>query len=271
VPVQEQNNQQQKPRRAPFTFLKNEEMKEKMVSLKKTARHAGLLYLIIVIASLYGHMYVPLQIFVRGDAVGTANNILQNEFLFRSCIVAGLIEATAFLLLAHTLHRLFKGINDQQSRLMVALISIQIPVALVLAIVKFMALTIVRNEVLVTITPADTPAVAMMFLNTVRYSGTVLGIFGGLWLFPLGLLILKARFIPQTMGVLVLVAATGTLLYGLMGVLAPAYGSSPIPSFVFFILAEIPLMLWLLIKGTRDHISIAVVAEKNYPLANHLY
>lgn len=237
-------------------------MKDKLVSLKKTARLAGLLYLVIVVASVYGHMYVPMQIFVRGDAIGTANNILQNEFLFRSCIVAGLVEATAFLLLAFTLHRLLKGINDQQARLMVALISVQIPVALVLAIVKFMALTIVRNEALVTITPAETPAVAMMFLNTVRYSGTVLGIFGGLWLFPLGMLVFKARFIPQTIGILLLVAGTGTLVYGLMGVLFPAYGSSPIPAFIFFILAEIPFMLWLLIKGVKDHISIAVISEK---------
>ena len=136
-----------------------------MASLKKTARLAGVLYLIIVVASVYGHMYVPLQIFVRGDAAGTINNILANEFLFRSCIVAGLIEATAFLMLALTLHRLFKGVNDQQARLMVALISVQIPVALVLAVVKFMALTIAMNEVSVTITPGETPAVAMMLLN----------------------------------------------------------------------------------------------------------
>lgn len=237
-------------------------MENKMAALKKTARLAGLLYLIIVVASVYGHMYVPLQIFVRGDAAGTINNIVANEFLFRSCIVAGLIEATAFLLLAFTLHRLFKGVNDQQARLMVALISVQIPVALVLAVVKFMALTIAMNETSVTITPGETPAVAMMLLNTVRYGSTVLGVMGGLWLIPLGMLVFKARFIPQAIGILLIVAGAGSVIYSLMGVLFPGYAQSPIPAFVFFILAEIPFMLWLLVKGVKDHISIAVISER---------
>jgi hypothetical protein len=240
-------------------------MEDKMASLKKTARFAGLLYLVIVIASVYGHMYVPLQIFVRGDAAGTVNNILANEFLFRSCIIAGLIEATAFLLLAFTLRRLLKGVNNEQSRLMVALMSIQIPVALVLAVIKFMALTIAKNELLVTITPGETPAVAMMLLNTVRYGSTVLGIFDALWLFPLGMLVFRARFIPQAMGVVLITAGAGNLVFGLVDVLFPDYSLSPITAFAFFALAEIPFMLWLLIKGVKDHISIAVISERQSP------
>lgn len=237
-------------------------MENKIDTLKRTARLAGLLYLVIVLTSVYGHMYVPLQIFVRGDAAGTVNNILANELLFKSCIIAGLIEATAFLLLAFTLHRLFRGINSQQSKLMVALMSVQIPVALVFAVVKFMALTIARNEVAVSITPADTPAVAMMLLNTVRYGSTVLGVFDGLWLFPLGMLVFRARFIPKAMGILLIVAGAGNLMYGLMGVLFPAVSQSPVPAFALFFLTEIPFMLWLLIKGVKDHISIAVISEQ---------
>lgn len=246
-------------------------MENKMESLKKTARLAGILYLVIILASVYGHIFVPLKIFVRGDAVGTANNILANEFLFRSCIVAGLIEATAFLLLAFTLHRLLKSVNNQQAKLMFAFISVQVPVALVLAVIKFMALTIVRNETGVTISPAETPATAMMLLNTVRYGSTVLGIFGGLWLFPLGTLVFRSRFIPQSIGIILMVAAVGNLIYGLMGVLFSAYSQSPIPAFILFFISEIPIMLWLLITGVKDHISIAVIAEKDQPLANHLY
>ena len=99
-------------------------------------------------------MYVPSQIFVMGDAAATANNILTNEFLFRSCIVVGLIESTAFLLLALTLYRLLKEINDQQAKLMVALIGVQIPLASVFAVLKFMALMILKNDVSGTILPA---------------------------------------------------------------------------------------------------------------------
>ena len=61
-------------------------METNLSSLKKTARLAGLLYLIWVIAGVYGVMYVPSKTFVGGDSVATSNKILANEFLFRTAI-----------------------------------------------------------------------------------------------------------------------------------------------------------------------------------------
>lgn len=238
-------------------------MEVKIASLKRTARLAGVLYLVIVLASVYGHMYVPMQIFVQGDAVATANNILANEFLFRSCIVAGLIETTAFLVLGLTLYRLLKDINIHHARLMVALIGVQVPLAFVFAVFKFMAITILKNDISGTIPPGQLPNLVITFLNIIRYGSTVVGVFAGLWLLPLGMLILRARFIPQALGVLLIVAGVGNVIYGLMAVLFPAYGQTPIPAFALFVLGEIPIMLWLLIRGVKDHISISVVSERS--------
>ena len=84
----------------------------KMNSNKKTARLAGLLYLILAITGAYGAMYVPSKIMVRGDAVATANNILANEFLFRSGIASIIISQVIFVLLAFALYRLLKQVNE---------------------------------------------------------------------------------------------------------------------------------------------------------------
>lgn len=238
-------------------------MQDKIASLKNTARFAGILYLIIILTSVYGHMYVPLQIFVKGDAAATANNILENEFLFRSCIVAGLVETTAFLWLGLTLYRLLKDINIYQARLMVALVGIQVPLALVFSVLKFMALMTLKNEVINTLPSAEPPEIAVMYLNIIRYGSTVLGIVAGLWLLPLGMLIYKARFVPSVLGILVIVAGAGNAIHSLLAVLYPAYPQSPLPAFVFFVLGEVPIMIWLLIKGVKDHISIPVFSERN--------
>jgi hypothetical protein len=238
-------------------------MEDKLTSLKRTARHAGLLYLVIVLASVYGHMYVPSQIFVMGDAAATAGNILANEFLFRSCIVAGLIETTAFLLLALTLYCLLKDVNGQQAKLMAALIGVQVPVALVFAVVKFMALMTLKPDAQGMIPAGGVPGVAMIFLNIIRNGSAVLGIFSGLWLFPLGMLIIRARFIPRALGILLVVSGAGNLVYGLLSVLFPNFVQTPVPAFVFFVLGEIPVMLWLLTRGVKDHISITVVSERH--------
>ena len=63
-------------------------------SLNKTARLAGLLYLIWIITGLYAMFYIPSQINTRGDAVTTAQNILSHEFLFRTSVVNDLISCT---------------------------------------------------------------------------------------------------------------------------------------------------------------------------------
>lgn len=53
-----------------------------LISLKKTARHAGLLYLIWIITAIYGIVYVPSKTIVQGDAYATAKKIIDNEFIF---------------------------------------------------------------------------------------------------------------------------------------------------------------------------------------------
>ncbi len=166
-------------------------MEEKMTSLKKNARIAGSLYLIMVLTSLYAHVYVPLQIFVKGDAVATTNNILANEFLFRTCIVVSLVGATIFLFLALSLCRLLKEVSTPLAIVMVALVGVQIPIAFVLGTLKLTSLMILKNEVSITVSPGQLPDLAMLFLQITRNGYTTLALFGGLWLFPLGLLVYK--------------------------------------------------------------------------------
>ena len=235
-------------------------MEQKMTSLKNTARVAGLLYLIIVFTALYAHIYVPSQIFVRGDADATTNNILANEFLFRTCIVVSLIEATIFLFLVLGLYRLLKEVNNHLAGLMVALVGVQIPVAFVLATFKLTSLMILKSDVS-NILSSQLPGLAMLFLEINGYGNATLALFGGLWLIPFGLLVYKSRFIPRIFGVLLIIAGTGYTFDSLISMLFPDYGQPRILAFIFFGLGEISIMLWLLIKGVKDHISIEVISE----------
>lgn len=62
-------------------------------SLQKTARLAGLLYLVWIVTGLYSLFYIPSQINMRYDAVTAAQSILSNEFLFRTGILNDLINS----------------------------------------------------------------------------------------------------------------------------------------------------------------------------------
>lgn len=80
-------------------------MEDNIIKLKKTARFAGLLYLILVITGVFSIMFVSSQIIVSGDAVATAKNIIAKEFLFRTGIINDLISNTIFVLLVLVLYK----------------------------------------------------------------------------------------------------------------------------------------------------------------------
>jgi hypothetical protein len=55
------------------------------------ARIGGVLYLVIIVAGLFGEMFVRNSLVVSGDAAATANNIMGSELLWRIGIAGDLI------------------------------------------------------------------------------------------------------------------------------------------------------------------------------------
>jgi hypothetical protein len=62
-----------------------------MNSTEKTARIAGLRYLVNGVTGFLGIIYVPSRLIVSGNAAASANNILASERLFRLGIASELI------------------------------------------------------------------------------------------------------------------------------------------------------------------------------------
>lgn len=230
-------------------------MQERMFSIKKTARLAGLLYLLMTITSVYSHMYVPSQLLVRNDAAATAKNILDNEFLFRSCIVVNLVGAIIFLFLSLTLYRLFREVNPKLASTLVALVAVQIPLVFVFNAFKLTSLMILKTD------STQIPDLSMLFLNMNGYGMMIQALFAGLWLIPFGMLAYQSRFIPRAFGVFLMITGAAYTLDGFIAILFPGYGQSQLLPFIFFGIGEIPIMLWLLIRGVKDHVSIDVIAE----------
>jgi len=92
-----------------------------MNSTKKTARLAGLLYLVNAVTGFFGIIYVPGRLIVSGNATATAHNILGSERLFRLGIASELICAVEFVYLVWVLYRLLGGVNKTHASLMVML------------------------------------------------------------------------------------------------------------------------------------------------------
>lgn len=230
-------------------------MENKTHSLQKTARLAGLLYLIWVLTAIYGIMYVPSHTIVRGDAAATANKILANEFIFRTGIINGIISSTIFVFIGLTLFRLFKNVNEHQAKLLVALVIVQIPAVFFMEACNIASLKIFKGEILKTFELTQRQDLAMLFLKINDYATIALEMFWGLWLFPFGQLVYRSGFIPRILGVFLILNGIAYIIHFLTHLLLPDY-----QALVFQIatpiwtLGEISIMLWLLIKGVKDNI-----------------
>ena len=232
-------------------------MENEITSLKKTARVAGLLYLIWTIGGIYGLIYIPLKIMVKGDAVATANNILANEFLFRTSIINDLIGSVIGVFLVLTLYRLLKQVNERQAKLMVVLVLVQIPVAFITETFNIAALMILKSEVLKTFELSQRQDFAMLFIKLSDYGVLALETFWGLWLFPFGMLVYKSQFIPRFLGVWLIINGCAYLIMSFTGVQLPQY-SSMVSTVTFpALFGEMAIMLWLLIMGAKNRTAMS--------------
>jgi len=116
-----------------------------MNSTKKTARIAGLLYLVNGVTGFFGIIYVPSRLIVSGNAAATANNILVSERLFRLGIVSELICAAEFVFLLWVLYRLLGGVNKTHASLMVIFGLAFVPMMLLNTLSEIASLTLLRG------------------------------------------------------------------------------------------------------------------------------
>jgi hypothetical protein len=233
-----------------------------MSSTKNPGRLPGLLYVLMSIVGFFAMAYVPSKVIVHGNATATANNIMASETLFRLGIAGELIGQAGFIFVALALYDLLKGVSRRHASLMVTLIVVSIPIAFLNELNSIAALVLVRGaDFLSVFEKPQRDALAMLFLNLHGHGFGVAEMFWGLWLFPLGLLVYRSRFLPRFLGVWLVFAGVAWVILSLTGLLLPQYQDKVDTYSQPALVGEIVLMLWLLIKGARPPALDAVASS----------
>lgn len=229
-------------------------METNSTSLKKTARFAGALYLIWIFTGLFALIYVPTKIDMKGDAATTAQNVLANESLFRASIINDLFSATLWIIMVLIFYRMFKPVDKFQSKLLVALVIVQIPVIFIMDAFSIASLLIFKGELLNTFELAQRQELGLLFIK-INDSGVLpLEMFWGLWLFPLAILIYKSGFLPRFLGIWLIVTGTFYMILSFVSIMFPQYKDAVLhsPLALPAEIGEVALMLWLLIMGAKE-------------------
>ena len=210
-----------------------------------------ILYPIWAVVGIFSIMYVPATLIVQGDATTTANNILDNELLFRMGIVGSLITQLIFILVVLVLFKLFKQVNENHASLMVIFALVSVPIAMLNTLNRVAALLLLNGADYLQVFGADQlHAQMMLFLNLNEQGVMIASIFWGLWLFPLGYLIYKSGYFPRILGVLVIMAGFGYLIDFFTHFLLPNYETIG-PVLEVMTVGETIFMAWVLLKGAK--------------------
>jgi hypothetical protein len=232
-------------------------------STKKAARVAGWLYILACIPAPFSLIYVPNTLIVPGNATATASKILASETLFRLGMAGEVITAIAFIFAVLALYRLFKGVNKQHASLMVTLFAISIPISCLNVLNEIAALILLRGaDFLSVFTRPQLDALAMVFVRLHSYGFVVAAIFWGLWLFPFGVLVYRSGFLPRILGVLLMINCFAYVIPSFTSLLLPQYRHVVTRIALPFLLGEVAIVLWLLIKGARDQ-PLAVASDSS--------
>ena len=226
---------------------------------RNPGRFAGVLYVLTSIVGFFAMGYVPGKVIVHGNATATASNILTHETLFRLGIAGGLIGQAGFIFVALALYDLLKGVSRRHASLMVLLIVVSVPIAFLNELNSIAALVLVRGaDFLAVLDKTQRDALAMLFIKLHGQGFVVAEIFWGLWLFPMGLLVYRSRFLPRFLGVWLGLAGVAWVVLSLTGILLPEYQDKVDTYSQPAIIGEIVFMLWLLIMGGKPAMIDAV-------------
>ncbi|MEA2765403.1 MAG: hypothetical protein QOK07_1807 [Gemmatimonadaceae bacterium] len=226
-----------------------------MSSIKTTARLAGSLYLAMGILAWFSMMYVPSVFLVRGDATATARNVVNAAALYRLGILSQLASQTIFVFLVLVLYDLFKDVDRQYARLMVTLVAISVAFEFVNCLNLVAPLILLSGaDFLSVFTKAQVDALAMVFLKLRNEGLGIVSALWGLWLLPFGVLVLKSRFIPRILGVLLIVACFAYLADSVTSIVFPTR-TQMVSSVTLPLggLGELLIVLWLLTMGANTH------------------
>src|SRR5881397_27119 len=226
-----------------------------MSSARNPGRVAGYWYLLLVLLGPLRLIYIPNKLFVHDNAAATAGNIVAHEWLFRIGMLSDLFGAVVLIFLVLAFYRLFRGV-DQQLAVLLVIVGGVMP-----ALINFVnvvsdagALMVARGGGADFLSVFDKPqrdALVMLFLRLHHHQIVAAEILWGLWLFPMGALTYKSRFLPRFIGVWLIINGVAYVVLSFTGLFFPDYQNKMFAFSQPALFGELAIMLWLVIKGAN--------------------
>lgn len=176
----------------------------------RTARATGLWYLGVALTAFFGFILIRASLYVDGDAAATAANLVDHATLARIGIGLDLGIVITQTMAALWFYRLFRHIDAFAAGSLAALGLVN---AVAIMIATAFSATALATAVGTTPAPGgDSAANTQLLYDLNEATWDVAGIFFGLWLLPMGYLVLKSLTMPRALGIVIIIGGIGYIL-----------------------------------------------------------
>lgn len=225
-------------------------------SPKRPARTAGVFYLILAIGSGFA-FFVNSRIYDANDAAAVADEIRSSTALVRAAFLGELVAVTFFVLTAITLNRLLGHIAPLVGAAMVACVAISAGIQSLNLLNQYTALRIATDDrYAVAFGSEGSDTLAKLFIDMHHDGGSLIAqAFFGMWLLPLGYLVIRSGSFPKVLGILLLFASATYVGKLVLDVVASSTGKriSTVASMIEAAV-EVVFILWLMFGRQLDQL-----------------
>jgi hypothetical protein len=214
------------------------------------ARIAGVLYVIIITLALFAYLHVRGQLIVPTNMAQTATNVVAHEQLYRLGFSAAVVVVICNLPLGWIFYELFKVVNSRLALLALVFITASATIEAVNLFNYITPLfTFTLPEYISAFDAREIQALARGQVRLFGYGFSVSLVFFGVFCALTGYLILRSRFFPAILGLLMIAAG---VIYCIENfALFLALPDIPYIGWVHLV-AEASLALWLLVVGIDE-------------------
>lgn len=214
--------------------------------LVRTARTAGIWYLIMAISGVLGFLVFHAQVFDSADSEKTLSNLIELESLARTRLLFEFAIIVSQALTAVWFYKLFRNINEWAAWAVGIWGMINSVAIMISAISMGSAIEIANSSQSID----DKLILIELLTSIITNAWGVGGLFFGLWLIPLGYIITASKRMPVWLGRTLIIGGIGYLLsttINYAGIEIPLSGYLTIPATI----GEFWMIGYLLIFGIR--------------------
>ncbi len=183
-------------------------MNDQQKEMVATARTTGVWYLMLAISGVVGFLVLHPQIFVAGDLSKTAANLREHETLARMRLLLEFAIVVSQALAAVYFFKLFKDINPFASWALAAW-GMMNACAIMISAIAMAGVINVANADLIA---SDTLIMIRLFDQLIKNAWGVGSLFFGLWLIPMGYIVVHSQRMPVWLGRILILGGAGYIV-----------------------------------------------------------